>query len=251
AQELIRSKTATIDDVIGSRDDIMQYLIAKGQPGPEAFKIMEKVRKGKGVTEEEAARMKEFNVPDWYIESCRKIKYMFPKAHSVAYTLMSYRIAYYKVYYPQAFYAATFSGRIATFNMPVILGGIDPVLKRMDEIAAKGKSATKLEEEEVVTLELAYEMYARGYEFLPVSLDKSAATKFYVEDGKVRLSLQAIAGLGETAAKSIEDARKDGPFRSVEDLQNRTKGLSSTLIDALRDCGALGSIPDTDQLSLF
>ena len=251
AQELIRAKTATIDEVIGSRDDIMQYLMAKGQPGPEAFKIMEKVRKGKGVTDDEAARMKEFDVPDWYIESCRKIKYMFPKAHSVAYTLMSYRIAYYKVYYPQAFYAATFSGRLATFNMPVILGGIGSVLARMDELNGKGNGATALEKEEVITLELAYEMYARGYEFLPVSLDSSAATKFNVEDGKVRLSLQAIAGLGETAAKSIEDARKDGPFRSVEDLQNRTKGLSSTLIDALRACGALGGIPDTDQLSLF
>jgi len=250
AQDLILEGIATMADAISTRDDIMNYLIAKGMPGKDAFKIMEKVRKGKGVTDEEAELMKQFGTPDWYIESCRRIQYMFPKAHAVAYVLMSYRIAYYKVYYPQAFYAASFSSKVADFNAEVILGGLDSIMKRMAEIQALGRDMTPVDEGELIVLELACEMLSRGYEFLPVDLEKSNATKFSVEDGKVRLSFQALPGVGETAAKNIAAAAKAGPFRSKEDLQSRAK-ISSKVVETLGAAGALTGLPEADQLSLF
>ncbi|MGI6727646.1 MAG: PolC-type DNA polymerase III [Anaerovoracaceae bacterium] len=250
AQEFIRNGTATIKDAISTRDDIMNYLIAKGVPSKIAFRIMENVRKGRGVTEEEAAIMMENNVPEWYIESCRRIQYMFPKAHAVAYVMMSYRIAYYKVYFPLAFYATFFTMKISDFNEEVIMGGIHTVQKKIEEVEKKGKNASKKEEDEVTVLEVAYEMYARGYEFLPVDMMKSDSVKFQVQDGKILLPFFSLNGVGENAAKKIIEERNNGLFLSIDDLRNRAK-LNKTAIEAMYKAGVLAGLPETNQMTLF
>ncbi|MDD7408901.1 MAG: PolC-type DNA polymerase III [Anaerovoracaceae bacterium] len=250
AEEFIKSGEATMDDAIATRDDIMNYLIAKGVPKAESFQIMEKVRKGKGLTEEREALMREHDVPEWYIESCKRIKYMFPRAHAAAYVMMSYRIAYFKVYYPPEFYATHFTTKIDFFNADVIMGGMQSVLDRMDAIRKMGKDATNKEQEEVLVYEVAYEMYARGYEFLPVEFGKSRGLKFWVEDGKVRLPFRALEGMGETAAQSIEEEYSKREFSSVEDLVTRT-GVNTNNVEVLRSHGVLDGIPDSDQISLF
>ncbi|MGI6733944.1 MAG: PolC-type DNA polymerase III [Anaerovoracaceae bacterium] len=250
AQSVIQSGEAGIQEVICTRDDIMNYLIAKGLPPKTSFKIMESVRKGKSITEEEANIMKEYNVPDWYIESCRKIKYMFPKAHAVAYVMMSYRIAYYKVYYPLAFYATFFTMKIADFNAEVVLGGPNAVWEKMKEIGEKGKSASPKETDELTVLEVVYEMYARGFEFSQVDLKESSALKFTVKDGKILLPFRAVAGVGDTAATNLAEARDQGPFLSVDDLRERAK-LNKTAIEALEKMGALNGLPESNQLTLF
>ncbi|MDD2484190.1 MAG: PolC-type DNA polymerase III [Eubacteriales bacterium] len=250
AQEFIRNGSATIDDAIATRDDIMNYLIAKGVPAKTAFKIMENVRKGKGVKEEEAEVMKQNDVPDWYTESCRRISYMFPKAHAVAYVMMSYRIAYYKVYYPQAFYATFFSKKVSDFNQEVILQGMKAIKKRMEELEGKGKNALAKEEDEVTVLEVAYEMHARGFEFLPVDLFESDAADFLLKDDKVLLPLCAIAGVGENAAKKIVEERVKGPFLSMDDLAARSK-INKTALEALAKAGVLTGLPESNQLTLF
>ncbi|MGI6206524.1 MAG: PolC-type DNA polymerase III [Anaerovoracaceae bacterium] len=250
AEEFIKSGDATMDDAIATRDDIMNYLIAKDVPKAEAFQIMEKVRKGKGLTEEREALMREHNVPEWYIESCKRIKYMFPKAHAAAYVMMSYRIAYFKVYYPPEFYATHFTTKIDFFNADVILGGMQSVLDRMDAIRKMGKDASNKEQEEVLVYEVAYEMYARGYSFLPVEFGHSRGVKFSVEDGKVRLPFRALEGMGETVAKKIEEEYNIREFSSVEDLTGRT-GINSSNLEVLRAHGVLEGIPESDQISLF
>ncbi|NLY71275.1 MAG: PolC-type DNA polymerase III [Clostridiales bacterium] len=250
AQEFIRNGTAAIKDAISTRDDIMNYLIAKGVPSRIAFRIMENVRKGKGVTDEESQIMLDNGVPEWYIESCRRIQYMFPKAHAVAYVMMSYRIAYYKVYYPLAFYATFFSMKIADFNEEVISKGINSIVKRMEEIEEKGKAATKKEEDELTVLEVAYEMYARGYEFLRTDLNKSDATKFKIVDGKILIPFLALNGIGENAAKNLAEEREKGPFLSVDDIRNRAK-LNKTAIEALKNAGVLKGLPESNQITLF
>ena len=250
AQFFIKTGATTIKEAISTRDDIMNYLILKGVPKKTSFKIMECVRKGKGLTEEQEAVMVENNVPEWYIESCKRIKYMFPKAHAVAYTLMSYRIAYYKVYYPAAFYAVFFTSKIADFNAEAILGGIDSIWNRIHEIEAKGKEATKKEEDEIIVLEVAYEMYARGYEFMPARLGESLGTKFSVNDGKVQLPFLALEGVGETAAKALAEEYAKKPFLSIEEMQERTK-LNKTATEALRAHGVLRGIDETNQISIM
>jgi len=250
AQEFIRNGSATMKDAISTRDDIMNYLIQKGVPNKAAFKIMENVRKGKGLTDEEAALMAENNVPEWYIESCRRIKYMFPKAHAVAYVMMSYRIAWYKVYYPVEFYAVYFTSKVSDFDSDTILKGAKAVLGKLDQIEAKGKNATQKEEDEVAVLEAAYEMYARGYEFAPAEIGKSHATRFLAVDGKVLLPFVALAGVGESAAKAIVSEYEKKPFLSIDDLKNRTK-VNKTAVEALQNHGVLSGIPESDQLSLF
>ncbi|MDD2215903.1 MAG: PolC-type DNA polymerase III, partial [Eubacteriales bacterium] len=250
AQDLIRNGTATIKDAISTRDDIMNYLISKGMNSKISFRIMENVRKGRGVTDEEAKIMAENNVPEWYIESCRRIQYMFPKAHAVAYVMMSYRIAYYKVYYPLAFYTVFFTMKVADFNEEVILDGIHAVQKRMREIEEKGRQATKKEEDELTVLEVAYEMYARGFEFLPVDMAQSDSVKFKIKDGKVLLPFLALNGVGENAAKNIISEREKGAFISVDEIRTRAK-LTRTAIDALRRVGALARLPETNQMTLF
>ncbi len=250
AQEFIRSGVATMDDAIATRDDIMNYLISKGLPKQDSFTIMERVRKGKSITEEQEALMVENDVPDWYIESCKRIKYMFPKAHAVAYVMMSYRIAYFKVYYPPAFYAVHFTIKIDAFNAKVCLGGIDAVTDMMEQIKSKGNDASNKEKDEILVYEVVYEMYARGYEFLPPELGKSKAVHFGVEDGKVRVPFRALEGMGETAALSLAEEYEKKPFSSIEDLMTRTSVNSSNL-EILREMGVVSGLPESDQLSMF
>ncbi len=251
AQEYIRTKQATMREVISTRDDIMNYLILKGVENGHAFKIMEIVRKGKkDLSEEQVAEMKEHGVPDWYIDSCNKIKYMFPRAHAVAYTMMSFRMAWYKVYYPQEFYATYFTTKVDDFDDQTILKGKDAILQQMDLIDMKGNNATPKEKSQYTVLEVAYEMYARGYEFMAPRLDKSKALKFWVEDGKVLLPFVALDGVGASAAQSFYDAYHEKPFDTVEEVMKRTK-LNKTSIQALRDYGVFDGLPETDQLSMF
>lgn len=250
AQKFIKEGLATMKDAISTRDDIMNYLIGKGVPSQNAFKIMENVRKGKGVTEEEAQLMTDNNVPEWYIESCRRISYMFPKAHAVAYVMMSYRIAYFKVYYPQAFYAAFYTIKVIDFNSDVVLTGAHAVKARMAEIEAKGKNATQKENDEMTVLEVACEMYARGYEFAPVSLEKSDGVRFELQDGKILPPFLALNGVGETAARGLAEEREKGPFFSVDQMKTRA-GLNRTAVEAFSKAGVLEGLPETDQLTLF
>jgi len=250
AQEYIKNGIASMDDAISTRDDIMRYLILKGLPNKNAFKIMESVRKGKGVNEEEAELMRQNDVPEWYIESCRKIEYMFPRAHAVAYVMMAYRIAYYKVYNPLEFYAVYFTTKVSDFDSETILKGSRAILEKKSVIELKGKTATKKEEDEVTVLEVAYEMYARGYHFAPARIGLSEASRFIARDGKVILPLEALTGLGENAAKAIAFEYSQKPFDSVEELRSRTKA-NKTAVEALKIHGALDGLPESDQLCLF
>jgi len=211
---------------------------------------MESVRRGKGVNEEEARLMRESNVPEWYIESCRKIEYMFPRAHAVAYVMMSYRIAHYKVYNPLEFYAVYFSAKARDFDADTILKGKQAIWEKMSKIEQKGKAATAKEENELTVLEVAYEMYARGYRFSPARIGVSEAARFIIRDGAAVVPLVALAEVGELAASAIASEYAKKPFNSVDELRERTK-TKSTAIETLRSHGALGSLPESDQLSLF
>lgn len=250
AQDIILNGTAVLKDVISTRDDIMNYLILKGVPNIKAFKIMENVRKGKGLSDEDVSVMGENNVPDWYIESCQRIKYMFPKAHAVAYVMMSYRIAYFKVYHPLAFYAVFFTTKVADFNADLIFKGKKAILKMMEEIESKGNNATQKEKDEGTVLEVAYEMLCRGYEFMPVDITESDANRFIIKEEKLLPPFLALQGLGENAALAIVTERSKGPFSSVDSLKNRAK-LNKTAIEALENHGVLRNLPLSDQLSLF
>lgn len=250
AQELIINGTATMKDAISTRDDIMNYLRLKGLPNKEAFTIMEKVRKGKGLTPEQEELMKANHVPQWYIDSCKKIKYMFPRAHAVAYVMMSYRIAYYKVYYPPEFYAVYFTTKAANFDEKTILKGAESIVEKMELVQNKGVNATKKEEEEVTVLEVAYEMYSRGYEFLPAQLGLSDGLRFTARDGKVVLPFVAVSGVGENAAKSLAEEYKRKHYATVDDIRDRAK-INKTAIEELREHGVLKELPETDQISLF
>ncbi|MEG0291408.1 MAG: PolC-type DNA polymerase III [Anaerovoracaceae bacterium] len=250
AQYYIKEGIATMQNAISTRDDIMNYLILKGVPSIPAFTIMEKVRKGKGVSDEEAALMTTHGVPSWYIDSCRAISYMFPRAHAVAYVTMAYRIAYFKVYYPPEFYAVYLTTKIADFNWEVIKQGSKSILKRIEEITLKGKNATKKEEDEVTVLEICYEMYSRGYQFAPPALGESTALRFSVKDGKVLVPFCALNGVGESAGKAIYEEFQKKPFETIEEIRERAKA-NKTAIESLRNAGVLKGLPETDQLSLF
>lgn len=250
AQDLIVNKITTMKEAIATRDDIMNYLRLKGLPNADAFTIMEKVRKGKGLTEEQELLMREHDVPDWYIESCKKIKYMFPRAHAVAYVMMSARIAYYKVYHPVEFYAVWFTAKVAYFDEKVILRGQKAVEERMEEIISKGKDASKKEEDEFIVLEVAYEMYARGYEFAPARLGISDSLRFLAHDGKVLLPFVAITGVGEGAATTFHEEYLRRPYETVEDISERGK-INKTALDEMRQHGVLEGLPETAQISLF
>ncbi len=254
AQELIRAGTCTISEVIGTRDNIMTYLMHKGLPPKMAFKIMEIVRKGKAaklLTEEHFAAMKEHNVPEWYVDSCMKIKYMFPKAHAAAYCTAALRVAWYKVHRPVEYYAAYFTGRGEDFDAEPVQGGKESVKRLMDSIRAKDKKeATAKELSQAETLHIIYEAMQRGVEFLPVDLYRSHSYKFVPEDGKIRMPFSAVKGLGESAAQSLMEARAEGEFISCDDWQNRA-GVSKSVIEALSTLGALGSLPATSQINLF
>ena len=254
AQDLIRAGTCTISNVIGTRDSIMVYLMHAGLPPKMAFKIMEIVRKGKStklLTEEHLTAMREHGVPEWYIDSCMKIKYMFPKAHAAAYVIAALRVAWYKVHHPTAYYAAYFTGRGEDFDAAPVQAGIDRVKELMDDIRARGKEASQKEQNMAEALHVIFEAMLRGVEFLPVDLYKSHWYKFAVEDGKIRLPFSAVAGLGEAAAKSLhEQADPADPFISCDDLQNRT-GITKAVVQSLKDLGVLDGLPETSQMTFF
>ena len=252
AQTLIKEGKATISTAICTRDDIMTYLIGKGMDKELSFTIMESVRKGKGLKDEWVDAMTAAGVPDWYIWSCRKIKYMFPKAHAAAYVMMAWRIAYYKVFYPQAFYAAFFSIRASSFNYELMCQGRDKLEYFLAEYRKKKENGTitPKEEDAIKDMRIVQEMYARGYEFLPIDLYRSKATKFQVIDGKLLPSFSTIDGMGDKAAEAVVDAAKDGEFLSKDDFRMRTK-VSKTVIDLMSDLGLFGDLPETNQLSLF
>ncbi|HET7578471.1 MAG TPA: PolC-type DNA polymerase III [Bacillales bacterium] len=250
ASDLISSGTCTLKDVIGCRDDIMVYLIHKGLEASLAFKIMEFVRKGKGLQDEWIEEMKNHGVPDWYIDSCKKIKYMFPKAHAAAYVLMAVRIAYFKVYHPALFYAAYFTVRADDFDLDIMTSGSGAIRSKIEEIQGKGLDATPKEKSLMTVLELALEMCERGLSFKKVDLYRSEAAEFIVDGDSLIPPFNAVAGLGTNAALNIVKARKDGEFLSKEDLQQRSR-LSKTVIEDLDHQGCLAGMPDSNQLSLF
>ncbi|EIT85115.1 DNA polymerase III PolC [Fictibacillus macauensis ZFHKF-1] len=250
ANELIADGTCELKDVIGCRDDIMVYLIYKGLEPSLAFKIMESVRKGKGLIAEWVEEMKKNNVPDWYIGSCLKIKYMFPKAHAAAYVLMAVRIAFFKVHYPILFYAAYFTVRADDFDISSMTRGSAAIRTKIEEITSKGLEASTKEKNLQTVLELALEMCERGYAFDKVDLYRSSASEFLVEGDRLIPPFNSIAGLGTNAALNIVKAREDGEFLSKEDLQQRAR-LSKTIIDYLDEQGCLAGMPEANQLSLF
>ena len=252
AKDLITSKTATVDQAIGCRDDIMLYLISCGMPEKRSFKIMEAVRKGRGLPEGAEEEMKAAGVPEWYIGSCKKIKYLFPKAHAVAYVMMAFRIAWFKVHHPLAFYSAYFYRRSQKggFDAVLMTHGKDAVVANIDAIE-NNENATDKDEDLLTTLEVAYEYYIRGFEFLPISIYDSHATKFIIKDGKLLPPFVAISGLGENAAWDLMRGREGKTFLSVEEVAAACPKVSKTHIQMLREAGAFGDLPDTSQVSFF
>ncbi len=256
AQTLIKEGTATLSDAICTRDDIMTYLIKMGLDPNHSFKIMEAVRKGKVAKgtepkwEEYKEEMREHGVPEWYIDSCKKIKYMFPKAHAVAYVTMAFRIAWFKVHIPLAYYAAYFSIRADEFDSEFMIHGKEKVKAKMKEIEMQGNNATQKDKGMYTILEIVLEFYERGFDFLPIDLYKSHSNKFQIEDGKIRPPLSSIAGLGGIAAENIYQAAKEGKFMCIDDLQLRAKiGKSTT--EMLSKFGCLDGMSQSNQISLF
>ena len=252
AQTLIEEGKATISTAICTRDDIMTYLINKGMDSELSFTIMEKVRKGKGLTPEFEEAMIAAGVPDWYIWSCKKIKYMFPKAHAAAYVMMAYRIAYCKVNYPLAYYAAYFGIRATAFSYELMGQGKDKLLFYMKDYKkrAAANQLSKKEQDTLKDMKNVLEMYARGLEFLPIDVYRSSATKFKIVDNKLLPPLNTIEGMGDKAAEAVEMASKDGPYLSKDDFRQRTK-VSKTVIDLMDELGLLGDLPESNQLSFF
>lgn len=253
AQEFVRNGQATLSQIITVRDDIMNYLIDQGLDNSDSFKIMEFVRKGKPKKEPEnwekySAMMKEKNVPDWYIESCRRIEYMFPKGHAVAYVMMAMRIAYFKVHQPLAFYAAFLSRKADDFDMEVMSRGI-LAKQKLEELSKEPKLDPKKKNEQAIC-EIVVELEARGLELLPVDIYLSDGKKFTIEDGKIRIPLIGINGLGGAVIDAIVKEREEGKFISVEDLKRRTK-IQQPVVDKLKNIGAISSLSETNQISLF
>ena len=256
AQTLIQEGKATISTAICTRDDIMTFLINNGMESERSFKIMEAVRKGTvakkkcGNWDEWKADMLAHGIPDWYVWSCEQIKYMFPKAHAAAYVMMAYRIAYCKVYYPLAYYAAYFSIRASAFSYELMCQGKDKLEFYIRDYKKRSDSLSNKEQDTLKDMKLVQEMYARGFEFLPIDIYKSQATKFQIVDGKLLPPFSSIDGMGEKAADAVEMAAKNGPFLSKDDFRQRTK-VSKTVIDLMDDLGVLGDMPESNQLSLF
>lgn len=253
AQEFIRQKKATLSQVITVRDDIMNYLIDQGIEKGTAFKIMEFVRKGKPSKDPEGWEkfsnlMKEHNVAEWYIESCRRIKYMFPKGHAVAYVMMAMRIAYFKVHYPLAFYAAYLSRKAEDFDFD-IMGNPESAKNHLEVLSKEPKLDVK-KKAEMAICEIIVEMYARGFQFLPIDIYKSGGTKFTIEDGKIRIPLIGLSGLGGAVIDNILKERELDKFLSYEDLKRRTK-VSQTIVEKLKSINAVDSLSETNQISLF
>ena len=256
AQTLIEEGTATISTCICTRDDIMTYLISMGLESEEAFNIMEKVRKGiiaKGKCPQWPqwkADMKAHGVPDWYIWSCEKIKYMFPKAHAAAYVMMAWRIAYCKVFYPLAYYAAYFSIRATGFSYELMCQGKDRLENYMKDYKKRKDTLSNKEQDVFKDMRIVQEMYARGFDFMPLDIYRAHPNRFQIIDGKLMPAINSIDGLGDNAAIYISEAAKDGPFLSKDDFRERTH-VSRTAVDLMSDLGLLGSLPESNQLSLF
>ncbi len=256
AQELINNKTATLSEVICTRDDIMLYLINKGLPPGTSFKIMESVRKGKVAKGKEKnwpdykKLMEENGVPQWYIDSCNKIKYLFPKAHAAAYVTNAFRIAWFKVHIPKAYYTAYYSIRADAFDSEVMCHGQERVKNKMKEIELLGNNATQKDTAMYETLEIVNEMYCRGINFLPIDIYESGASRFKMEEDGIRPPLNSIPGFGTVAALGVEKARKDGEFMSINDLKIRS-GLGQSGIEILRNAGCLEGMSESNQMSLF
>lgn len=251
AQTLIQDGIVTLEDAICTRDDIMIYLMKEGLEPKVAFKIMEGVRKGKGLTEEQEAIMRENNIPEWYIDSCKKIKYMFPKAHAAAYVTMAFRIAWFKVHKPEAYYTAYYSVRADEFDSEIMIHGKEKVKNKMREIDAQGNNATTKDKNMYSILEIVLEMYERGIKFVPIDLYKSDATRFLLEEDGIRPPLNSIAGLGTVAAQSIHKAREtEGKFMSVDELKIRA-GIGKSTVELLRQTGCLAGMLESNQMTLF
>ena len=253
AHDLIKKGICTISEVIGTRDNIMVYLMHKGMDPKTAFSIMEIVRKGKAtklLTPEHLKTMREHGVPEWYISSCMKIKYMFPKAHAAAYMIATLRLGWYKVHKPAEYYAAYFTARGEDFDGLTVIKGRSALKKKMAEIAAKGKEASAKEQSAFSTFQIVNEMLARGVEILPVDLYKSDSYKFLMEDGKIRLPFSSLSGVGESAAQSLVDSRAEGKYISIDDIQLRSK-VTKAVIETLQTAGVLKDLPQSNQISFF
>lgn len=250
AQTLIEEGLATISTAICCRDDIMIYLMQQGVEPSLSFTIMESVRKGKGLKDEWIDAMKEQGVPDWYIGSCKKIKYMFPKAHAAAYVMMAWRIAYCKINYPLAYYAAYFSIRASAFSYEIMCQGQAHLESVMADYKRRSEELSKKEQDTQKDMKIVQEMYARGFDFVPIDIFSAKSRLFQIVDGKLMPSLSSIDGLGDKAADAIVEAAKDGPFLSKDDFRQRTK-VSKTVLDLMSDLGLLGNLPESNQISLF
>ncbi|MBR0102682.1 MAG: helix-hairpin-helix domain-containing protein, partial [Selenomonadaceae bacterium] len=252
AQDLIRQGTCTLKNAISARDDIMMYLIHHGVDALKSFKTMESVRKGKGIKPDDLNDLKAHDVPDWYIDSCQKIKYLFPRAHATAYVMMAYRIAYCKVHYPLAYYAAYFSKRTEEFDANEVIKGQQYVkrkLQELEDLADERKLDIK-EGDRLADYQVVYEFFLRGYSFERANLYDSDAEDFIIKKNGLLMSLSSIDGVSEAAARNIVEARKAGRFSSVEDLKNRA-GLNKTVVAALKTHGCLRDLQESNQLSLF
>lgn len=250
AQTLITEGKCTLGSAICTRDDIMTYLINMGVDSGHSFKIMESVRKGKGLTPEMEEEMLASGVPDWYIWSCKRIKYMFPKAHAAAYVMMAFRIAYFKVYYPLAYYAAYFSIRASAFNYELMCLGRERLERHMADYKRRGNELSKKEQDTYKDMRIVQEMYARGFQFVPIDVYTAKAHHFRIVDGRLMPSLSTIDGLGDKAADAVVEAVKDGKFLSRDDFRSRCK-VSTTVVDLMNDLGLLGDLPESNQISLM
>lgn len=250
AQTLVKNKVATLKEIICARDDIMNYLISKGLDAKISFNIMENVRKGKGLKPEWIELMRENNVPQWYINSCLMIKYMFPKAHAVAYVMMAFRIAWFKVHHPLAFYSAYFTVRAKAFDARYMINGMDVALEKMKELSSQEK-LTAVEKDMQTTLEVCYEFYKRGFKFAKMDIYKSQVEKFIIEDNMLVPPLTSMPGIGGLAASSIVSERDNGKFFSLDELINRCDKVSNSVVELLETIGAADGIPKTSQVTFF
>ena len=250
AQNLVKNSIAPLSKVLSTREDIMLYLINAGMDKKKSFKIMEKVRKGRGLTVEDEEEMRSLNVPEWYIDSCKKIKYMFPKAHAAAYVMMSFRIAYFKVYYPEAFYATYFTIKANDFNADLVIKGREIVKNKIIELEKLGNDMSTKEKNLLTVLEVVLEMYARGLKVKNVDLYKSDSDKFLIDENGILPPLKSLEGLGENVARKIVEERSISKFISIEDLVNRSK-VSKPVIEVLNNHGCLENLPLSNQISLF